>query len=87
MIGTLYVAHILFCSLVGSCQLFQDKEGPSMSREACHVKLDVMLARIQDDPSPIVAKIGAYDSQQIPRGFCINITNPVEQQWEVYFTL
>jgi len=85
--GTMYVAHILFCSLVGQCEIYHDKQGPSVSYEQCQVKLDEMNRRVKENPAPVEAKIGKYDVNKVHRGFCIDMNNSFHKNWEVYYNL
>jgi len=84
--GTMYVAHVLFCSLLGQCELYHDKLGPVASIETCRARIDQMQNRVRDNPSGVVSKIGEIDLQAHHRGFCFS-DSEFERNWEVYYSL
>ena len=83
----LYVAHILFCSVLGKCALFADVNGPSMTSQGCQANLDAMYARVLKNPFPVAKKIGTYKVTGLHRGFCLNSNNTYDANWEVRYSL
>ena len=80
----LYLAVMLICSLTGECSIFSDKTGPAMSIPGCHQRLDNMSIRVQKGSQAIVEKLGAYNTDEMFRGFCINPSFPQEAELKRY---